>query len=779
LNSTIAFKKRYRYRSAKLRNNQITTFMTFQTKKHLKNITLSLLFLGFQFAAAQNHPNLVLTKQGVREIQSQLGKVPLFDASLADVKAEVDAEIAVGIQVPIPKDFSGGYTHERHKRNFLILEKAGVLYQILGDEKYGIYVRDMLLAYAKLYPTLPLHPQKRSYARGKIFWQALNDSNWLVYVSQAYDCVYDFISPADRAVIEKDLFRPFADFISTGSPQFFNRVHNHSTWGNVAVGMLALVLDDSELLDRALNGLKNDGLPPGMKDSDGGLIKKEGQKTGFLANVDEPFSPDGYYTEGPYYQRYAMYPFLVFAEALQNNKPDLKIFEYKNGILIKSVYTLLNLTNSAGEFFPLNDGQKGMSYNSRELVSAVDIAYLFGGKDPSLLSVAEKQGRVSLNAPGMAVALGIRDKRATPFEKKSIDLSDGTDGKQGGVAIIRNKRSNDELTLVLKYAAQGLSHGHYDKLSFSYYNNATELLQDYGLARFVNIEQKGGGNYLKENTTWAKQTIAHNTLIQNETSHFNGDFDTGNKFASEKYIYDVSNPKMQIVSAIENNAYPGTSLHRTMALIEEDGFERPFLLDIMQVDSKTANQYDLPYYYFGQLMSENFKLETPKTLEPLGKANGYQHLWKEASATVSEPNAKISWLNEGKFYTLTAVVQPKDEVLFVRTGANDPSFNLRRDPGIIFRKKDAAKATFVSVLESHGNYSNVTELAVNASSNIASLEIVYEDASYIGVNIKSKVGVSTLLVLSTKDNNPKKKHQLKIKDKTYKWVGVYHKTTIK
>lgn len=344
-------------------------------------LAFTILLLVSENAIAQSHPRLVLTKKGVAEIKANLGKAPLFDSSLREVKKEVDAEIALGIEVPIPKDFSGGYTHERHKKNFLIMQKAGFLYQILGDKKYAVYVKEMLMAYAKLYPTLPLHPQERSYARGKLFWQALNDANWLVYTSQAYDCVYDFIGAADRAILEKELFRPFADFISIGSPQFFNRVHNHSTWGNVAVGMIALVMDDAELLDRALNGLKEDGLPAGMKDNDGGLIKQEGQKTGFLANVDEPFSPDGYYNEGPYYQRYAMYPFLVFAEALQNTKPDLKIFEYKKGILIKSVYALLNLTNSEGEFFPLNDGQKGMSYYSRELVSSVDIAYLYGGKD--------------------------------------------------------------------------------------------------------------------------------------------------------------------------------------------------------------------------------------------------------------------------------------------------------------------------------------------------------------------------------------------------------------
>ena len=741
-------------------------------------LIIVLTFLHFN-GAAQTHPSLVLTKEGVREIRSQLGKVPLFDASLADVKAEVDAEIVLGITIPVPKDFSGGYTHERHKRNFLILEKAGVLYQILQDEKYAIYVRDMLLAYAKMYPTLPLHPQERSYARGKIFWQALNDANWLVYMSQAYDCVYDFISPVDRSTIEKDLFKPFADFISIGSPQFFNRVHNHSTWGNVAVGMIGLVMNDEVLLDRALNGLKDDGLPVGMKDNDGGLIKKEGQKTGFLANIDEPFSPDGYYTEGPYYQRYAMYPFMIFAVALQNSKPDLKIFEYKNGILIKSVYALLNLTNSEGEFFPLNDGQKGMSYYSRELVTVVDIAYLYGKKDPSLLSIAEKQGRVQLNNSGMAVALAIKNKLEKPFEKKSIDLSDGSDGKQGGVTIIRNKKNEDELTLVMKYASQGLSHGHYDKLSFSFYNNGTDVLQDYGLARFVNIEQKGGGNYLKENTTWAKQTIAHNTIIQNETSHFGGDFETGSKFSSEKYLFDVSNPKVQIISANENNAYPGTTMQRTMALIQEEGFEKPFLLDIIQLDSKTPNQYDLPFYYLGQFMSANFAYETPKSLEPFGKANGYQHLWKEGSATLTADNSKISWLNEGSFYTLTSISQPNDEVFFVRIGASDPNFNLRKEPGIVFRKKNAQKATFVSVLETHGNYNKVTELATNSSSSIASLKVVYEDPNYIGVEIKNKSGIATLFVLATKNNKANQKHRLQINNKTYNWVGAYYKTTIK
>lgn len=751
----------------------------FMKNKVLILLAFTILLLVSENAIAQSHPRLVLTKKGVAEIKANLGKAPLFDSSLREVKKEVDAEIALGIEVPIPKDFSGGYTHERHKKNFLIMQKAGFLYQILGDKKYAVYVKEMLMAYAKLYPTLPLHPQERSYARGKLFWQALNDANWLVYTSQAYDCVYDFIGAADRAILEKELFRPFADFISIGSPQFFNRVHNHSTWGNVAVGMIALVMDDAELLDRALNGLKEDGLPAGMKDNDGGLIKQEGQKTGFLANVDEPFSPDGYYNEGPYYQRYAMYPFLVFAEALQNTKPDLKIFEYKKGILIKSVYALLNLTNSEGEFFPLNDGQKGMSYYSRELVSSVDIAYLYGGKDASLLSIAEKQGRVQLDNAGMAVALAVKKKLAKPFIKKSIDLSDGQDGNQGGVAVIRNKSKDDELTLVMKYTSQGSSHGHFDKLSFSYYNNDSEILQDYGLARFVNIEQKGGGNYLKENETWAKQTIAHNTIIQNETSHFKGDFEIGDKFSSKRYFFDSSNPKIQIISAIEDNAYPNTKMHRTMALLEIDGYEKPLLLDIFQVKSNTPNQYDLPFYYLGQMMTASFKYETPKTLESLGKSFGYQHLWREGFGKAGAENIKFSWLDHGSFYTLTSVTQQDDELLLVRLGANDPNFNLRRNAGLIIRKKNIQQASYINVIETHGSYSTVTEAAINASSSIITVEKVYEDENYIGVSIKNKNGTSFLFVFATANNSVSEKHTLEIKGTTYSWVGTYFSKVIK
>ena len=738
-----------------------------------KNITtiqviICCIFLCFS-TMAQEHPSLILTKAGVQNIRAELGNVPLFDASLEKLKQEVDAEIALGIDTPVPQDYSGGYTHERHKRNMVVMQQAGVLYQILDDAKYAKYVKDMLMQYEAMYKTLPLHPKTRSYARGKLFWQCLNDSNWLVYVSQAYDCIYDYLDKAERKKLEKNLFRPFADHISVDSPQFYQRVHNHSTWGNAAVGMIGLVMNDKELIDRALYGIKGVSLDKTAKDDDGGFLNKDG-KAGFLANIEEPFSPDGYYNEGPYYQRYAMYPFLIFAEGLHNVKPELKIFEYKDGVLLKSIDALLNLSDADGDFFPLNDGQKGMSYYNNALVTAVDISYYFGNQDPGLLSIAAKQNKVLLDDTGLAVALGVKNGKAQPFEKKSINLSDGPEGKQGGVGILRS----DGLELVFKYASQGSSHGHYDKLSYSYYENGDEVLQDYGLARFVNIEQKGGGNYLKENKTWAKQTVAHNTLVQNEQSHYQGKYDIGSKYHPNLYLFDSSQENIQIVSATETNAYPGTKMQRTMAIIKQDGFEKPFMLDILKVTSDSTNQYDLPFYFMGQVVKTNVDYKIPNTLEPLGEHNGYQHLWLEGTGMTNNENTKFSWLDNGRFYTMTSATLPNDELKLVRIGANDPEFNLRREAGVILRRKDINNTLFVSTIESHGSYSPVSELAINSNSNIQELKVVVDTAAYTAIEITAINDETSLFIIANTNNSKEAEHKLKINDKNYEWSGSYH-----
>lgn len=750
------------------------------SKPVIRRIHLGFLLVwicGCFSASAQQSPRLILTQEGVSRIQENLGKVPLFDETLEQVKEEVDQAIAQEMDVPVPKDMAGGYTHERHKKNYSLMQKAGTLFQITNDERYAVYIRDMLLEYAKLYPTLDLHPTKRSYATGKLFWQCLNEANWLVYTSQAYDCIYDWLKPSERDLLEKDLFRPFADFLSVENPRFFNRIHNHSTWANAAVGMIGLVMKDSLLVHRALYGLENDGISAEEKDNDEGFIKQPGQKTaGFLAQLDFSFSPDGYFTEGPYYLRYAIFPFLLFAKSLANNRPELDIFHYRDDILMKAVYALLYQADARGHFFPINDAQKGMSWMAKEVITAVDIAYFYGDNDPGLLSIAQKHGKVLLDESGFVVAQDLEKGMATAFSPKSIAFRDGAYGYKGGVGILRTSISpQDELCLVMKYSAQGMGHGHFDKLSYSLYDGEGEVIQDYGAARWVNIEQKGGGRYLPENQTWAKQSIAHNTLVVDETSHYEGDIKKGEANQPYLFLFSSQDELLQVVSAKDTTAYPGTEMHRTMALLKRHALQPPLVIDIVRAQSNAEHQYDLPIWFQGHLLSTSFDYEAEQEkLLPLGDGHGYQHIWKEAAGQSQDQHAQITWFSRGKFFTSTMAVNPKDELILGRTGANDPAFNLRHDPGFIIRKKDVKNPVFVTIIEPHGAYNPVSEIPLYPFSSIASVKLVYDDARYTAISFKDKSEEEWTLVISNQDSSASTNHTLTIAGEAYSWEGGFH-----
>jgi len=734
----------------------------------MKVLASILIFFTAFFSIAQDHPNLILTSEGVNSIRSSLGKTPLFDQTVETARQQVDAQIAAGIDVPIPKDLAGGYTHERHKSNFFTMQKAGVLFQITGEEKYAIYIRDMLLQYAEMYPTLGKHPAERSYARGKFFWQCLNDANWLVYTSQAYDCIYDWIDKKTQKKLNKELFRPYAEYISIENPQFFNRIHNHSTWGNAGVGMIGLVMDDDELVDWALRGLDIKVSGDFVKDNDGGAIQLEGQKeAGFFAQLDHAFSPDGYYTEGPYYQRYAMYPFLIFAQGLANKKPELGILEYREGLLIKAVYALIDQTNSAGEFFPINDAQKGMSLASRELVNAVSMAYHYGGKDAELLSLIEAQGRVPLNDSGLSAASGITSGDTKQYIFKSQELTDGANGNEGAIGILRN----GDLTLMMKYAKHGMGHGHFDRLGFLLYDGEKEVIQDYGSARWVNIEHKDGGGYLKENNSWAKQTIAHNTLVVDKDSHFDGNVEAAEKSSGTPYYFSSSD-KVQLVSAKELNAYDGIQMQRTMAILDVEELEKPLVIDLFSVQAPQATRYDLPLYYLGEVMSSNQQFQTNNDLTPMGDNDGYQHLWLEAQTELKSDVFRMTWFHEKNFYTQTSTVLEGDQALLTRIGANDPNFNLRRDPGLIHRRI-GGNTLFASLYEMHGRYSYADEIPINSFTSIANLEVLHESENYLAIQFQLKSGEKYEFVFSLNDKKDRSEHKIELESGNLEWIGPF------
>ncbi|HVE60309.1 MAG TPA: heparinase II/III family protein, partial [Chitinophagaceae bacterium] len=494
---------------------------------------------------------------------------------------------------------------------------------------------------------------------------------------------------------------------------WFNLIHNHAVWACAGVGIVGVATDNKDYVDMALYGTKKDS------------------STGFIALMNGLFSPDGYYTEGPYYVRYAILPYYVFAIALNNSQPQLKIFEHRNRILQKALLAGLQQTNLNGAFFAMNDALKEKDFTSNELVTAVDVAWEQYGRDSGLLVVAKKQNRVILNNSGVSVAAAIADGKNIPdiYSYRPVEYTDGAKGNEGGISLMRIGKTYDLTTLIYKYTSHGLSHGHYDKLNYNLYDKGNEILTDYGAARFIGVEQKYGGRYLPETKNYAAQTIAHNTIVVDEKSHFDGKEAEAEKFHSQKLFSSISNPVIQVVAAKETNAYKDVQLQRTVYLLQLPDNKR-LLVDIFKALSNNEHQYDLPFHYNGHLISTSLKYEAfTKNQQALGTKNGYQFLWKEAEAWAADTVVQLTFLNHQTYYTISSLADDSTQIFFSRSGANDPNFNLRHEPSFIIRKK-GKNQKFVNVTEIHGKFDPVFEFSTNAYSSVKNIKLLQHDEQF-------------------------------------------------
>ena len=676
---------------------------------------------------------------------------PLFAAAVSRAQDRVARYLDEPPPVPKPRDAGGGYTHERHKANGMLLAEAGALFQWTGDAAYAEMARRLLLRYAELYPNLGAHPVRESSAPGRLFWQTLNESVWLVFAIMGYDSVYGALGAEDRQRIETDLLRPLARFLSVESPQVFDRIHNHGTWATAAVGMTGYVLDDEQLVRMALLGTKEDG---------------EG---GFLAQLRQLFSPQGYYLEGPYYQRYALMPFVVFAKAIERNEPEREIFAYRDGIVGKAIRATIQLTYG-GRFFPVNDAIPEKGLDTMELDHAIAIAYGQTG-DPALLSLVDERSSLVLIADALRMALAKEAGLEQPFPFATRHFGDGPNGDQGALTVLRSGAGPKDGALVFKATSHGMSHGHFDRLHWMYYDNGADVVADYGAARFLNVVQKAGGRYLPENTTWAKQTVAHNTLVVDGRSQFQGNREEADRSWPTDHFFDASDGA-QIVSAVENLAYPGTELRRTMLLVDWPVLAQPLVLDVWRVRSEEPRSVDLPLYFKGHVIETKPRFAVAPSLHPLGEDNGYQHLWRIGGATVPAGGRfALTWLRGGRFYTYAARASADLEALITRVGATDPDFNLRPESGLMLRAAPTEGLSLVAVLEAHGAYSGAREFTIDSEPLVADVSRL-GDAGKDLVTVVAASGDELTVALSY-DADDDVSHAIETEAGRYEWRGFY------
>jgi oligo-alginate lyase len=721
---------------------------------------LSVLALcGFTIGAppvlrAQAHQSIFISAQEAAAMRAALGKNPLLDRSVDEARKTVDSALAHPIDVPQPGE-AGGYAHERHKQNYREMEQAGLLFAITRDARYARFVRAMLDKYAVLYPTLGPHPMAKNQAPGKLFHQSLNEANWLLATAIAYDCVYDWLAPSERARFEANIFRPMADWLSVAQAKEFDRIHNHGTWATAAVGAIGYVMGDSSYVNRALYGTKRN------------------HTGGFLRQLNLLFSPDGYYMEGPYYVRYALLPFFQFAEAINRRQPALRIYEYRNQILKKALYSALETSFPNGIFPPINDASRTMAIDAPEVVLALDLAYKQYGANESLLGAAAIQNEVILNSAGLEVAKEMARHTAPPrMSWGSVEFTDGPIGENGGLGILRAGKGTDATMLLMKYGVHGGGHGHFDQLHFILFDGGREVVPDYGFSRWINIEPKSGGRYLPENDTYAMQTIAHNTVVVDQASQSEAKEDSAEAVSGQRNFFSAANPSIQAMSARANRQYPGVSMQRTMFLIRDARLAHPVVVDLYRLSSSREHSYDYPIHFRGQLISTNVRYSADSARQlPVGNASGYQHIWKEASGPAPQP-VQMTWLDGNRYYSVTTAAGDGAQVFFGRTGANDPNFNLIAEPLMIVRKR-ASDQLFASAIEPHGYFSEPEERSEQARPKVQQVKVLSNDADASVIEVSGEDQLRWTVMVSNSPLSATAHHRVSAAGRTYEWTGNY------
>jgi len=708
---------------------------------------------------------LLMSFAEAAELKKSLGTDTLLGQALArDIKQTHGYMVDVGIEVPGHGE-GGGYEHNRHKQNYIHIDLAGRLFLITGELKYRDYIVEMLSAYANVYPTLESNISRDSNPPGKIFHQTLNENMWMLYASCAYSCIYHTLSEDQKTFIETNLFKQMIELFVVTYGHDFDIVHNHGLWAVAAVGICGYAINDQAAVDKALYGLKNDSM-----------------SGGFLAQLAQLFSPDGYYMEGPYYHRFSLRPIYLFAEAIERRQPEINIYKFNNSVIKTTSYAVFKTAFPDGTLPALNDSSKSISINDEGVIMATSVCFHRYEQTDTLLGMANHQQNVWVHASGKTLSDAVdAAENIQPFDWGSLFVTDGPKGEKGGLGILRHRDEKNDDTMALIWFGQhgsdhqyhsALDHGHYDGLHLSVFNRGHEVLRDYGFGRWVNIEPKFGGRYIPENSSYCKQTVAHNTVTVDQKTQNHFDTALAEKRFGSRVFFNADNKELQGMSGRIQDYYDGVDMQRSVLLAELEAFEKTLVIDIFRIKSEQEHQYDFPVHYAGQLIRTDFSYHAASTLKPMGADNGYQHLWNLGSGKV-QGSSLVSWLHGRSYYSLITSALNEGEVFFTRTGANDPNFNLKSEPALIIRQS-GKDHVFASVLETHGYFNESIEASVGARGRITSIHVVGDNDVGTVIRIETTCdSIYHFAICNLADTQQQGKHTVEFDGVKYTWEGAF------
>jgi hypothetical protein len=461
----------------------------------------------------------------------------------------------------------GGYPYDNviygrmHQRLSRDLSACAWAFALTGDEKYARRAREILVGYAERYAKYPYHSANMgkltdppSKSGGHVFEQTLTEASWIGPVCEAYDLVRQskaFSRDDHRAIREDFLLKVYENIAKhkTGKS-------NWQTYHNAAFMMIGGVLHRADLVRTALEDPQN----------------------GFYFQMRVSVLPGGMWYENSW--GYHFYT-LGAVEQIVETARRLGIDLYSTPQL-KEMYTVALAYRMADGTLP----RFGDATTTRVPGSRYEAAYHYW-REPAFLALLPQPPTWD------SVLLGRKEK---PTEEASAFTSTLQTG--AGHALLRAGAS----TAALTFGPFGGFHGHFDKLSFVYFNQGKELAYDPGRARSQAYR-------LPVHKNWYRATTSHNTVLVDRVSQ------EGAEGQCELF---VATPALSAVAAHTDAAYPGI-LHRRL-LVLRPGFL--IVADVLTATDGKRHTFDWLYHNRGERISS--PAATQEAAPPKGQ--GFEYL---------------------------------------------------------------------------------------------------------------------------------------------------------
>lgn len=241
-----------------------------------------------------------------------------------------------------------------------------------------------------------------------------------------------------------------------------------------------------------------------------------------------------------------------------------------------------------------------------------------------------------------------------------------------GLAYLRRGKGAKAVTAVLDFGEHGGYHGHPDKLNMVLYAMNRELFLDPGRLTYRCPEYK----------TWARQTVAHNTVVINQRSQAP---------VAGTLLTFAQGEKADWVAGESAKTYSGVTQRRCLILFDQA------LVDIFCVKAKRSVTMDWPLHGVSKL-----KLELPQAGNahplPLGKQSGYQFLRNLRTYNLSSPFL-VNWRVPGKLVLRTWCLPKEPVTVFSGTGIG---YQLTQKTPFILLRKRGRQAIFMAIHDFSG-----------------------------------------------------------------------------